>query len=244
MFAAKFVRTAAFPMFFTAMTVYGINGCGKMALADAMEEDIGVRHKRKFFPSDDVFKAGDHNERWNSKCYDAKMKALEKSRIVQYMLNSLDRNGCPVDPFDMIQCRMCDKGVNLSGAMYKDDDGSFKVAMCENNLRDQKHFNTVLTHELIHVFDFCRAHVDMDNCRHHACTEIRAANLSGDCLWTAELKRGKFASSTDHHNTCVRRRATISVEHNPSCTGRGARYVDNVFDRCLRDHEPFGSVPF
>jgi hypothetical protein len=38
-----------------------------------------------------------------------------------------------------------------------------------------------LTHELVHAYDHCRAYVDWSNCVHHACSEIRAANLSGDC---------------------------------------------------------------
>jgi inner membrane protease ATP23 len=38
-----------------------------------------------------------------------------------------------------------------------------------------------LTHELVHAYDHCRAYVDWTNCVHHACSEVRAANLSGDC---------------------------------------------------------------
>lgn len=38
-----------------------------------------------------------------------------------------------------------------------------------------------LTHELVHAYDHCRAFVDWSNCVHHACSEIRAAHLSGDC---------------------------------------------------------------
>ena len=38
-----------------------------------------------------------------------------------------------------------------------------------------------LTHELIHAYDHCRAYMNWSNCVHHACSEIRAANLSGDC---------------------------------------------------------------
>ncbi len=58
----------------------------------------------------------------------------------------------------------------------------------------------VLAHELIHVFDECRANVDWNNLNHHACSEVRAANLSGDCWWKGELMRG-------HLNIKVRRAA-------------------------------------
>lgn len=37
-----------------------------------------------------------------------------------------------------------------------------------------------LTHELIHAYDHCRAgNLDWSNLEHHACSEIRAATLSG-----------------------------------------------------------------
>jgi hypothetical protein len=36
----------------------------------------------------------------------------------------------------------------------------------------------VLTHEMIHMFDYCRNDLDFKNIDHLACTEIRAANLT------------------------------------------------------------------
>lgn len=52
----------------------------------------------------------------------------------------------------------------------------------------------VLTHEMIHMFDYCRNELDFKNMEHLACTEIRAANLThcsfasawsqGDASWT------------------------------------------------------------
>ena len=64
--------------------------------------------------------------------------------------------------------------------------------MCGNRIRSFESFETVLTHELIHAFDHCRAEVDVTDLRHHACTEVRAASLSGDCLMRNEVKLGNF----------------------------------------------------
>ena len=47
--------------------------------------------------------------------------------------------------------------------------------------------NNTLTHELIHTLDYCRAEIDWNNLDHLACTEIRAANLSGECFFSKEL---------------------------------------------------------
>lgn len=50
----------------------------------------------------------------------------------------------------------------------------------------QEEINQALTHELVHAYDHCRAgNLDWTNCQHHACSEIRAAALSGKC--TASL---------------------------------------------------------
>ncbi len=73
-----------------------------------------------------------------------------------------------------------------------------------------------LVHEMVHMYDHAKFKVDWDNIRHHACTEvrqidmklviifnralsqIRAANLSGDCRFGREVKRGFFAFSKQH----------------------------------------------
>lgn len=45
--------------------------------------------------------------------------------------------------------------------------------MCQNNIHQQSHMNRVVTHELVHAFDHCRAHVDwFNNYRHLACSEV------------------------------------------------------------------------
>jgi len=50
----------------------------------------------------------------------------------------------------------------------------------------QRHVNELLTHELIHSYDDCRAHVDWNNLQHVACSEVRAATLSGECFFSME----------------------------------------------------------
>jgi inner membrane protease ATP23 len=53
--------------------------------------------------------------------------------------------------------------------------------------------NDTLTHELVHTLDYCRAEIDWDNLDHLACTEVRAANLSGECFFSKEtFTRMKF----------------------------------------------------
>jgi inner membrane protease ATP23 len=96
-----------------------------------------------------------------------------------------------------------------------------------------------LRHELVHAYDDTRGHVEPTNCYHHACSEVRAARLSGDCLVQQEARRGNVGNLVSGGRDCVLRRAALAVEQNPMCKGFGGRAVDVVFGRCYVDYEPF-----
>lgn len=95
-----------------------------------------------------------------------------------------------------------------------------------------------LRHELIHAFDDARGFVESADCTHQACSEIRAARLSGDCFASEEAKKGRF-SFFQGGLQCVRRRAVLAVEMNPVCKGFSERAVETVFQRCYSDYEPY-----
>jgi hypothetical protein len=49
-----------------------------------------------------------------------------------------------------------------------------QVILCHNRLSTYKEVELALAHELVHAYDFCRAsNLDLTNCNHHACTEVR-----------------------------------------------------------------------
>lgn len=122
-----------------------------------------------------------------------------------------------------------------------------EIYLCEDNVTGQKHANTIITHELIHAIDMCRAKMDpLRNCMHLACTEIRAENLSGECNMSWEFLRGKLEGGTSlfgHGKNCVRRRAIDSVRANPNCNSRAELYVDAAMERCYADTFPFERHP-
>ena len=96
-----------------------------------------------------------------------------------------------------------------------------------------------------------------DDLRAHACSEIRAARLSGDCRPLEELRRGNWATGalSDEDNVeCIKRRAALSVAINPAASpslglggradptgaGRVAREaVEEAFPACYPDTAPF-----
>jgi inner membrane protease ATP23 len=54
--------------------------------------------------------------------------------------------------------------------------GAAQVVMCHNHMQSATEFENMLVHELVHAFDHCRgADLSWSNCRHHACSEARAA---------------------------------------------------------------------
>lgn len=128
------------------------------------------------------------------------------------------------------------------GGGFRAPDG---VVICHNHLASQEEINHALTHELIHAYDHCRAKdLDWLNCAHHACSEIRAASLSGDCSFKMELLRGNLALRGQHQK-CVKRRAELSVGMNPHCArpGQAKQAVEKVFDACFQDTAPFDRRP-
>lgn len=103
-----------------------------------------------------------------------------------------------------------------------------------------EHVERNLRHELIHAFDDARGYIESADCTHQACSEIRAARLSGDCFAGEEIKKGRF-DMLQGGLRCVKRRATTAVEMNPVCRGFSERAVETVFQRCYSDYEPFAA---
>lgn len=98
------------------------------------------------------------------------------------------------DCLESIATTRADFGANFLAVCYP----SVQTLMCGNRLTSFKQFETVLTHELLHAFDHCRAEIDPFNLRHHACMEVRAASLSGDCEFKREAKLGNLNLTKQH----------------------------------------------
>ncbi|KAG7269658.1 hypothetical protein CRUP_019047 [Coryphaenoides rupestris] len=176
---------------------------------------------------------------FNHRCMFMLHQAMETSPYAKLLLTAMKSSGCAVNKDRHFSCEDCDSTV--SGGF---DATSSQIVLCQNNIRRQGHMNRVVTHELIHAFDHCRAHVDwFNNHRHLACSEIRAANLSGDCSIGSELKRFNFGLK-GHRQECVRDRALRSILAVRSVSREEAvKVVDEVFDVCFSDHAPFDRLP-
>ncbi|PWN37514.1 uncharacterized protein FA14DRAFT_163367 [Meira miltonrushii] len=176
-------------------------------------------------------------------------RLIRYSPMIRFMIKHLSVVGC--SPFD--QDGFVDKiffgkcSGDIAGGFRPSQPGEPKsrsgLLICYNRIKSKSHMEQTMAHELIHWFDHCRFKADWSNLRHVACSEIRAASLSGDCRFFNELLRGKFGVRK-HHQTCARRRAIVSMVSNPDCPDEGTaeRIVDEVFESCFNDTRPFDEI--
>ncbi|KAF9267747.1 hypothetical protein L218DRAFT_954944 [Marasmius fiardii PR-910] len=180
------------------------------------------------------------------RCEKMKKDLMDSSPIVVFMLKHLRLSGCQV-PETNIFCGTCavkpiaGGGVVAHAGSFIPEPGAVKL--CAGHFFNKKHMEHTIAHELTHLYDQCKFKVDWNNLRHHACSEIRANNLSGDCRYTRELKRG-ILSFTKQHQACVRRRAITSVSANPACPSEAMaeKVVNEVWESCFNDTRPFDEI--
>ncbi|GAA5998297.1 putative metalloprotease [Rhodotorula paludigena] len=120
------------------------------------------------------------------------------------------------------------------------------ILLCQNRFMSRAHVEDALAHELVHAWDERRFKPRGkwgEDLRAHACTEIRAENLSGDCRFGREFTRRNW-HFTKQHQACVRRRAILSVAANPNCKSKdeAERVVNEVFESCWPDTRPFDEI--
>ncbi|KAM6287840.1 mitochondrial inner membrane protease ATP23 homolog isoform 2-T2 [Spheniscus humboldti] len=104
---------------------------------------------------------------FHNRCQLMLRMTLDTNPYAQLLLEAMKQSGCTVFNDRHFSCENCDGCV--SGGF---DSATSQIVLCQNNIRHQSHMNRVVTHELIHAFDHCRAHVDwFKNVKHLACSE-------------------------------------------------------------------------
>lgn len=157
--------------------------------------------------------------------------------MVKLLKKQMEKAGCVVgDKF--IKAVRCDQNI---GGGYTQGEG---IIVCSNELDMQNDVNRVILHELVHAYDDCRsANLEWSNCAHHACSEIRANRLSGDCHFKQELLRGNL-SIKGQEKECIKRRVMKSLLNNPYCSQAAAKNaMKAVWDVCYNDTQPFDKAP-
>mmetsp|Transcript_22483 Transcript_22483/g.33891 ORF Transcript_22483/g.33891 Transcript_22483/m.33891 type:complete len:189 (-) Transcript_22483:225-791(-) len=184
----------------------------------------------------------------NGRCQRMKDFALQFCPKAVFMLEHIDKLGCAV-PQDFWVCKPCGQNTHkIAGGFMNAENNTEtetpQVVLCEDAIFDQNHLSETMVHELVHAYDSCRADLSLSNLYQHACTEVRASNLSGECSWKNEICRGNFGIKAQQKE-CVRRRAVLSLIGNPYCANskQAEKVVEDVLERCLQDTAPFDRNP-
>ncbi|SBT43461.1 metalloprotease, putative [Plasmodium ovale wallikeri] len=127
------------------------------------------------------------------------------------------------------------------------------IWLCSNNITSFYKLKYILTHELVHAFDFARANIDMYNCHHIACSEIRAYNMSNQCSYFNSkyflpdhdvFNYFKSPSISDTaKNKCIYNNVYSSLHQYKPCENNAHIFINNVFEKCLHDYWPFMCAP-
>ncbi|KAH6559906.1 hypothetical protein BASA50_008995 [Batrachochytrium salamandrivorans] len=172
----------------------------------------------------------------HNRCEKWKSKVLQSNSLVKFMAQELQKSGCPFKP-EHFKCLPCD--VTRAGGFAP----AYGIVLCQNQFVDKTHMADVMVHELVHAYDYCTVKIDSDKKEHFACTEIRAAALSGECRMTQEFLRGNFGFAK-HFQECVRRRAIMSLKQSPIWQGDQVAEdaVRSVWSKCFNDLAPFDEI--
>ncbi|KAF4124196.1 mitochondrial inner membrane protease ATP23 [Geosmithia morbida] len=190
-----------------------------------------------------------HEERDCKRCDEYRDWLMTYSPVVRFLSEKVsDLNG-RLDSSNVV-CRRCPARLDENGEVHRQSGGfspDHGILLCANEVRDRKHLEDTLAHEMVHAWDHLRWKVDWmgdKDLKHAACTEIRASMLSGECRWTREaFTRGNW-SLTQQFQHCVRKRAIQSVMARPRCKDQeqASKVVNQVWDSCFADTRPFDEV--
>lgn len=202
---------------------------------DLYPERRGAKHKPSWR---NVLFGGEGKEDLDKmKCERNVYKCVKNSPIVKLMMGALKSSGCTIDIRRHIACEYCDTSV--SGGY---DPLLNQVVICQNTARSEGIVQGILTHEMIHMFDYCNNKLDFKNIDHLACTEIRAANLT-HCSFLSAWVQGDASPIRikQQHEHCVKTKAMYSVLAVRNVTKEQAiDAIERVFPRCYADLEPIG----
>lgn len=190
-----------------------------------------------------------HEERDCKRCEEYRDWSFKYSPVVRFMSEKIHALNGNLDSSNIV-CRRCPARLEEDGQVHRQSGGfspNHGILLCANEVRDRKHLEDTLAHEMVHAWDHLRWKVDWTgdkDLKHAACTEIRASMLSGECRWTREaFTRGNWKLTQQFQN-CVRTRAIQSVMARPRCKDdvHATKVINSVWDSCFSDTRPFDEV--
>ncbi|XP_076244944.1 mitochondrial inner membrane protease ATP23 homolog [Calliopsis andreniformis] len=184
-----------------------------------------------------IFRLEERQKLDTIKCEGKVYECVKNSNLVKLMMAALKSAGCEIDIRRHISCEVCDTIV-VGGY----DPQLNQIVVCQNSARSKGMIQGLLTHEMIHMFDYCYNKLNFNNIDHLACTEIRAANLC-HCSFLGAWTQGLASpfNVKEAHQNCVKDKAIKSILAVRNVSEDQAREaVLRVFEKCYNDLEPIG----
>lgn len=119
-----------------------------------------------------------HEERDCRRCEDHRDWLLRYSPVVRFMADKVGALNGTLDGSNVL-CRRCPSRIGEDGKIYRQSGGfspEHGILICANEMRDKKHLEDTLAHEMVHAYDHLRFKVDwmgQKDLKHSACTEVR-----------------------------------------------------------------------
>lgn len=119
-----------------------------------------------------------HEERDCKRCDEYRDWLFAYSPVVRFMSEKVgDLNG-HLHAGNVV-CRRCPARLTEDGEVHRQSGGfspNHGILLCANEIRDRKHLEDTLAHEMVHAWDHLRWKVDWEgdkDLKHAACTEVR-----------------------------------------------------------------------
>ncbi|MES1922115.1 Mitochondrial inner membrane protease ATP23 [Bonamia ostreae] len=165
-------------------------------------------------------------------------KEAFESPETKFLLLNLLQNGCKFEKGNLDLQKL---PLNVVSKLAIN---SQNVKISINNLihLKQNDINTALRHELLVLYDYCRAQTDFKDPKHRACSILRATNLSGECSFKNE-KRRNYEVGSDKRNGCIKRRAVKTLMLQNFGSEESKKLVEEVWVPCFYDTTPYPQRP-
>lgn len=101
------------------------------------------------------------------RCEELVGEVFSKSNEIKLLAGAMKKYGCD---FKLIRHLACERCGDCNGGYDPDNN---QIIICSNAKLTKNTVMATMMHEMIHMFDYCRAKFDFNNLEHVACSEVR-----------------------------------------------------------------------
>lgn len=124
-------------------------------------------------------------------CERAVIDVYNQSDEIRLLTGAMRKYGCDFNLLRHVSCEEC------QGCEAGFDPDANQIIICQNKSINKNRLLTAMVHEMIHMFDYCRAKFDYNNLEHLACSEVSSISNKHPCnnLMKAEYKPSILSQS-------------------------------------------------